>query len=212
MNRTKIIVVLSGFVMMTAVVLAGCAKKTAPEKASNLVLSVDQSRQALQGTKEHIQVTTDAANAVGQTEGGNLNADLQRLTGEVAKLDEWVATFRKRVVSMNETSDKFFTNWTTGLDNFSTEEFRKHSEARMEITRGRYNQVLTSMQHVDEKFQPFLAKLHDLVLFLNQNLNPEGVASIKNSADGLNTEASDLNISIDAAVQEADSFTQVLSA
>ena len=77
MNRSKIIVVLPGFAMMMAVVLSSCAtKKSGPEAASSLVLSVDQSRQALQTAKEQIQVTIDAANGMGRAEVASLNADL----------------------------------------------------------------------------------------------------------------------------------------
>lgn len=217
MNRSTITGVLSAFLSMTAIALSGCAGLIAkevmatPKGASDFVLSVDQSRQALQGTKDQIQSTLNAANTIGQTEEGSLQTDLQRLQAEVQKSNESVNAFRAHVTSMNETSDKFFANWTKELEKYATEEFRKHSEARVEITRGRYNQVLTSMQQADGQLQPLLAKLHDLVLYLNQNLNAEGVASIKTSIDGLNTEASELYESIDAAVREADTFGQVLS-
>ncbi|HSH12622.1 MAG TPA: DUF2959 family protein, partial [Desulfurivibrionaceae bacterium] len=68
----------------------------------------------------------------------------------------------------------------------------------------------TAMQRPDEKLNPFWAQLHDLALFLNHNLNPQGVASIKNALKQLNAEAAELYKLIDVAVKEADQFAITL--
>lgn len=207
MNPSKIVVGLLGSLMMTAVALSGCAT-SGPKQAAKLVSRVEESRRALQVTEVQIRSTLDAANALGQTEGGNLQSDFQRLNSEVELSNEKLDEFRDRVASMNKVGNSFFTDWATGLDKYETEAFRKRSEARLEETRGRYTQVLTTMQQADEKFGPFFARLHDLVLFLSFNLNSTGVTSIKNTVDELRSEAADLYTFIGTAVQEADGFSK----
>lgn len=210
MNRPQIVVVLLSFLMLTAVILSGCAT-SGPKQAANLVSDVEDSRQALQVTKEQIQSTLDAANAIGQPEGGNLQSDFQRLDREVEQSGEKAEEFRKSVASMDKTGNTYFANWAKQLDQFKTEAFRSRSEARLEETRGRYVQVLTTMQQAKEKFNPFAEKLHDLMLYLNFNLNREGVAAMRNSVDELRSEAVGLYTVIDTAVQEADGFSQSIT-
>lgn len=209
MNQTKLVVALWSFLLCTTIVLSGCAT-SGPQRAAKLVSRVEDSRQALQQTKMHMQDALAAAYAIGQTEGGKLESDFQRLDSQVKETGEKIIEFRKRMADMNKTSDEFFTSWTMELDKYATEEFRKRSEVRLKETRGRYNRVATAMQRPDEKLNPFWAQLHDLALFLNHNLNPQGVASIKNALKQLNAEAAELYKLIDVAVGEADQFAITL--
>lgn len=209
MNQTKLVVALWSFLLCTTIVLSGCAT-SGPQRAAKLVSRVEDSRQALQQTKMHMQDALAAAYAIGQTEGGKLESDFQRLDSQVKETGEKIIEFRKRMADMNKTSDEFFTSWTMELDKYATEEFRKRSEVRLKETRGRYNRVATAMQRPDEKLNPFWAQLHDLALFLNHNLNPQGVASIKNALKQLNAEAAELYKLIDVAVKEADQFAITL--
>jgi hypothetical protein len=69
---------------------------------------------------------------------------------------------------------------------------------------------MTTMQQAEEKFNPFMAKLHDVSRYLNFMLNPTGVASIKTSVGEMSSEATDLYTAIGTAVQEADGFAALM--
>ena len=209
MNLSKIVVVPSTFLLMTAVALSGCAT-SGPEEAAKLVSRVEESRRALQAAEAQIRSTLDAANSLGQTEGGSLQSDFQRLNSEIELSNEKRDEFRKSVDSMDKTSASYFTTWAADLDKFQTEEFRTRSEARLEETRGRYNQLMTTMQQAEEKFNPILAKLHDVSRYLSFMLNPTGVASVKTSVGEMSSEATDLSTAIETAVQEADDFVTLM--
>ncbi len=209
MNLSKIVVVPSTFLLVTAVALSGCAT-SGPEEAAKLVSRVEESRRALQAAEAQIRSTLDAANSLGQTEGGSLQSDFQRLNSEIELSNEKRDDFGKRVASMDKTSASYFTTWAADLDKFQTEEFRTRSEARLEKTRGRYNQLMTTMQQAEEKFNPFMAKLHDVSRYLNFMLNPTGVASIKTSVGEMSSDATDLYTAIETAVQEADGFAALM--
>ncbi len=209
MNLSKIVVVPSTFLLVTAVALSGCAT-SGPEEAAKLVSRVEESRRALQAAEAQIRSTLDAANSLGQTEGGSLQSDFQRLNSEIELSNEKRDDFGKRVASMDTTSASYFTTWAADLDKFQTEEFRTRSEARLEKTRGRYNQLMTTMQQAEEKFNPFMAKLHDMSRYLNFMLNPTGVASIKTSVGEMSSDATDLYTAVETAVQEADGFVVLM--
>ncbi len=206
MKRSNVIHVPLNLLMLTALAMSGCAT-SGPKEAANLASQVEDSRRALQVTEEQIRTTMNTANALGQKEGPNLQTDFKRLNQELKQSNEKLDEFRKRITSLDKVGNAFFTRWTAELDKYETEEFRTHSEVRLEETRGRYTKVLTSMQQADEKFQPFFAKLHDLTLYLNHNLNAGGVAAIKASVDLLNADAEHLYTLIGTAIHEADGFT-----
>ncbi len=209
MNLSKFVVVPSSFLMVTLVALSGCATSS-PKEAAKLVSRVEGSRRALQAAEAQIRSTLDTANSLGQTEGGSLQSDLQRLNSEIKLSNEKRDDFGKRVASMDKTSASYFTAWAAELDKYETEEFRTRSEARLEETRGRYNQLMTTMQQAEEKFNPFMAKLHDVSRYLNFMLNPTGVASIKTSVGEMSSDATDLYTAIETAVQEADGFAALM--
>ncbi len=209
MNLSKFVVVPSSFLMVTLVALSGCAT-SAPKEAAKLVSRVEESRRALQAAEAQIRSTLDTANSLGQTEGGSLQSDFQRFNSEIELSNEKRDEFRKSVDSMDKTSASYFTTWAADLDKFQTEEFRTRSEARLEETRGRYNQLMTTMQQAEEKFNPILAKLHDVSRYLSFMLNPTGVASVKTSVGEMSSEATDLSTAIETAVQEADDFVTLM--
>ncbi len=209
MNLSKFAVVPSSFLMVALVALSGCAT-SAPKEATKLISRVEESRRALQAAEAQIRSTLDTANSLGQTEGGSLQSDFQRLNSEIELSNEKRDDFSKRVASMDKTSASYFTTWAADLDKFQTEEFRTRSEARLEETRGRYNQLMTTMQQAEEKFNPLLAKLHDVSRYLSFMLNPTGVASIKTSVGEMSSQATDLYTAIETAVQEADGFTALM--
>ncbi|MFQ5992861.1 MAG: DUF2959 family protein [Nitrospiraceae bacterium] len=200
MNRSTIVAV-------TAVALAACAT-SGPKQAANFVSQVEESRAILKATKVEIRSALAAAKALGRKKGGDLEAQYEAINSAVIQSGTKMVGFRKKLASMDETSESFFSGWSAELDEYTTAEFRKRSEARLKKTRRRYNRLRSTMQKAEAKFIPLWAKLHDLVLFLNYNLNAEGVASIGDSVRALGSEARKLYTRIDAAVQEADGFTK----
>lgn len=210
MNLPKITVVPFSFVVLTAVTLSGCAT-SGPKETAKLVSHVEDSRRALQVAEAQIRSTFETAYALDRTERGNLQSDFQRLNGEIKLSNEKLEEFRKHIAALDKISASYFTAWAAELDKYQTEEFRARSESRLEETRGRYNELLTAMQRANEKFTPFIAKLHDLSLYLSYNLNPTGVASVKENVDAINYDATDLYTAIDAAVRQADVFADSMA-
>ena len=198
MNRSIIVAV-------TAVALASCAT-SGPKQAANFVSQVEESRETLQASKEEIQRALVAVNALRRIKGGDLQAQYAAINSAVIQSGKKMIRFRKKFASMDKTSESFFSGWAAELDEYTTAEFRKRSEARLKKTRGRYNRLRSSMQEAEAKFIRLWAKLHDLVLYLNYNLNAKGVASVKGSVRPLRSEARKLYPRIDAAVHEADGF------
>ena len=209
MNLSKITVVPLSFVVVV-VALSGCAT-SGPKETAKLVSHVEDSRRALQVAEAQLRTTFETANALDQTERGNLQSDFQRLNSEIKLSHEKLEDFRKSIAAMDKISASYFTARTAELDKYETEEFRVRGETQLKETRGRYDQVLTAMQQVQDKFNPFIAKLHDLSLYLNYNLSPTGVASIKENVDAINYDATGLYTAIDAAVRQADVFADSMA-
>lgn len=200
MNRSTIVAV-------TAVALAACAT-SGPKQAANFVSQVEESRAILKATKVELRSALAAAKALGRKKGGDLQAQYEAINSAVIQSGKKMIRFRKTFASMDKTSESFFAAWSAELGEYTTTDFRKRSEARLKKTRGRYNRLRSTMQKAEAKFIPLWAKLHDLVLYLNYNLNAKGVTSIKGTVRALGSEARKLYTRIDAAVREADGFNK----
>ena len=123
MNRSIIVAV-------TAVALASCAT-SGPKQAANFVSQVEESRETLQATKEEIQRALVAVNALRRIKGGDLQAQYAAINSAVIQSGKKMIRFRKKFASMDKTSESFFSGWAAELDEYTTAEFRKRSEARL---------------------------------------------------------------------------------
>lgn len=65
-----------------------------------------------------------------------------------------------------------------------------------------FNKILVKMDAADEAFYPFLLELQDVQKYLNHDLTPEGILSIKDVVVKAGKEASNINQRIDDTIAE----------
>jgi hypothetical protein len=115
---------------------------------------------------------------------------------------------RERIAGVRSVGDALFAEWQGELGEYQNAELRRVSEARLEETRGRYEQMVAAMGRAEETMEPVLRAFNDDVLFLKHNLNAEAVASLDGNLVRLQGDIATLIGEMEASMEEADRFVR----
>jgi hypothetical protein len=92
----------------------------------------------------------------------------------------------------------------------SSAQLQNSDRDKLRETRGRYEELHTSLKRVEQSMDPVLTRLHDQVLYLKHNLNAAAIASLKGETINIQTEITRLLQDMNAAISQADSFISTL--
>jgi ElaB/YqjD/DUF883 family membrane-anchored ribosome-binding protein len=199
----------------TALVLSSCQgmkydalEKLGWHKRDLLVSRVESARDEQEEAKEQFQTALERFTEVVGFEGGDLQSGYNKLQKELDRCEDRAEDVRDRIDSIEDVSEALFVEWEQELAQFTSEDLRRRSEEQLEQTRGRYGQLIRTMQRAEQKMQPVLGAFRDHVLFLKHNLNAQAVASLQGEALSLESDISDLIREMEIAIAEADSFIE----
>jgi len=105
-----------------------------------------------------------------------------------------------------------FKEWNDELKQYNNPDLRRASEKQLYETKDRYNQLITVMRQASSKMDPVLTAFHDQVLFLKHNLNAQAIASLQNTAKGIETDVAALIKDMEASINEANQFISQMDA
>ena len=110
---------------------------------------------------------------------------------------------RINVRAMQTAAQPVFDKWRADVLNIDNLQLRQRSEARLDQTWQRYQQLQASTKHSETGFDSFNRGMKDLALFLSHDLNAAAVNEVREDARGIANLAVDLdgrfNRSLDAA-------------
>ena len=81
-----------------------------------------------------------------------------------------------------DVADAMFAEWKKELGEYTDQDLRKQSAAKLKETESRCNQLLATMRRAEKAMHPVLAAFKDRVLFLKHNLNAQAIASLQGHA------------------------------
>ena len=111
------------------------------------------------------------------------------------------AKVRDRLAKMQENADALFADWEASLDEISSLDLRQRSQARMEETRARYDEIRVAAQEAGAEFDPFILSLRDQIVFLGNALNPAAIAELRPDAAKLNEQSEKVFATVDRAIE-----------
>ena len=193
--------------------LGGCSstyyaawEKLGYQKRDILVARVRDARNDEEAAKKQFQTTLQRFEEVTHFNGGDLEAEYNKLNTDYVSSETRAADVRKRIASVETVAGDLFTEWQGELSQYSNPDLRKSSEQKLNDTKIRYQKLLDSMKAAEQRMQPVLTAFHDQVLFLKHNLNAQAVASLQTTAAGINTDVAKLIADMEKSIAEADSF------
>jgi SMC interacting uncharacterized protein involved in chromosome segregation len=188
----------------------GTMEKLGIYKRDILVSRVKNARDAQQQTKEQFASALDKFRSVVNVEGGKLQEKYDLLKGELDKSESKAATVRKRISDVEDVAQALFDEWTKELDQYKNAELKAESKKKLEQTRQRYSQLISSMRQAESKIEPVLSAFRDQVLFLKHNLNAQAIASLQSELGTMEADIGRLITEMEKSIAEADSFLKTM--
>lgn len=201
--------------VLATAAFAGCRsayystmEKMGIEKRDILVDRVEDARDAQQEAKEQFASALEEFSVLIDFQGGDLEKIYDRLNGQLADSRKAASRIAERIESIEQLAKDLFREWNDELDLYANDSLRRESEAQLQSTVQRYDELIAHMRRAEAKIDPVLAAFRDQVLFLKHNLNANAVSALQDEVSRIASNASDLIEEMQAAIDEANAFIE----
>ncbi len=175
-------------------------------KREQLVSRVEETRDAQESAKTQFASTLEELQSLSGVDGGELESAYSRLRRELERSESRAESVRERIRAVERVGEALFEEWEDELGEYESADLRRASEAQLDATRDRYEELTRAMRRAESKMEPVLAAFGDQVLFLKHNLNARAVASLDRTVADLEGEIAALIADMEASIAEANSF------
>ena len=201
-------------VLMT---LVGCStayyaawQKLGYEKRDILVSRIKETQDDQEAAKQQFQTTLQRFQEVTHFNGGDLEAEYNKLNKSYESCQSRADDVSKRIKSVEKVSADMFEEWNKELSEYSDPKLKESSEQKLNDTKERYAKLIDVMKRAEQRMPPVLTKFHDQVLYLKHNLNASAIASLQTTSAGIESDVTQLIQEMNNSIAEAKSFVSQL--
>lgn len=206
------LIVLSTLLSACSSAYYGAMEKFGYEKRDILLKRVDKAREAQQDAKQQFESALAQFIAVTNFSGGELEQQYNKLKNAFEDSEQRANVVHERIDDVERVAEDLFSEWNKELKQYSSAELRRSSQRQLELTRSRYQKLITAMQRAEKKLDPVLAAYRDRVLFLKHNLNARAVASLRSERAKVEADIGALIADMNRSISEADVFIKEMNA
>ncbi|MBT8430817.1 MAG: DUF2959 domain-containing protein [Gammaproteobacteria bacterium] len=175
-----------------------------------LVDRVEDARDTQQETIEEFQTAMEKFKAVTGFEGGELEAQYEKLNTAYERSAGQAAEIGDKVDKVTLAANALLDEWRVELKDYHDERMRRMAEIKFDQTRANAERLIASMRAVETRTKPVLALFRDQVLFLKHNLNARAISSLDRERVRIEGDVNILIAEMQAAIDEADRFIRAL--
>jgi len=143
-------------------------------------------------------------------QGGDLEKTYNALNSEYERSVERANTVHKRIKEMERVASDLFAEWEKEIQQISSAQLQASDRDKLRQTRGRYDELHSSLKRAEQSMDPVLTRLHDQVLYLKHNLNAAAIASLKGETLNIQGDITRLLQDMNTAIAQADRFISTL--
>jgi hypothetical protein len=117
---------------------------------------------------------------------------------------------RERIASVEDVAEALFREWKQELAQYSNASLRSDSQRQLDVTRRKYDALISLMRRAADRMDPVLATFRDQVLYLKHNLNARAIAQLGETHRTLEADISHLIADMETSIREAENFIKDL--
>jgi hypothetical protein len=196
---------------LLSLALATAMSWTAQAGQEKLAASIAETRTETVRTRDQLQQTVNALNALTTQKKGDLRESYNTFAAEVKNTQAAALATSARAQSMETASKDYFGTWQTEIAGLANASLRKKAQKRLEAVRKSYDKVIVSLREAAEKFKPFLSNLDDVQKALANDITPGGVKAVRGTARDADFHMRKVHWAINDGIKELDSMEKALS-
>ncbi|HOO39587.1 MAG TPA: DUF2959 domain-containing protein [Deltaproteobacteria bacterium] len=190
----------------------GAMEKVGVHKRDIMVDRVKDARETQNEAKQQFLTAMEQFKQVVKFQGGDLEGEYNKLNKTLQKSESKASDVRDRISAVEDVSDALFSEWRSEIKQYTSDTLRRSSQKKYDITKRKYEDLITAMKKAESRLEPALAPLRDQVLFMKHNLNARAIAGLSNELISVQTNVDKLINDIEKAVAQADTFIASLEA
>ena len=199
--RILILTVVACLILGGSAVLA--QSKTA-KQAESLSKAADDAKKQVRGVVEQLGKMLTGYNSIIDGSAKNAQSAYKKLAGDLKSTEKMLQGAQKSLQAMNKEADKFFADWEKDLGEFTNEDLKQKSMARLETSKSKYAALGESLGQAGDAFGPLVQNLNDQILFLGRDLSPEAIQDLQGEAEALNQQATEVTEEVKTLIASAD--------
>lgn len=176
-----------------------------------LAASIKETREETTRTRNQLQTTVNALNALTEQKQGDLRETYKTFAEEVKKTHTDAARTAARGQAMQNAGKEYFAGWQTDVNGIANESLRKKAQKRLDSVRKSYDKSITLLGEAAERFKPFLSNLDDVQKTLANDITAGGVKAVKGTVSDANFNLKKVRSSIFDALKELEGMEKALS-
>lgn len=185
--------ILSQATLLSVALLAlGACKSTGTDKASSTVTDLKKLQAELEKGQASIESAVTAMNALSE-EGGDMAAEYKAYCDAVDDVESQRDRVRSIRQRLTERREAFLTSWEEGLEGIQNASMKERAMERHQAIAAQFDKLNETGDDTRAEFDKWFSDLTDARTYLEHDLNPSGVASLKNDFSSLTKRAGKIN-------------------
>lgn len=181
-------------------------EKVGIHKRDIMVDRVEDARDSQADAQEQFKSALEQFDSVVKLRETDLKKAYDRLNNEYEKSVNAAEEVSSRIEKVESVAEDLFDEWGQELTEYENKELQRSSKAKLQATKKRYKEMLTSMHRAEASMAPVLRIFKDNVLFLKHNLNAQAIGSLQSEFANLKSEIDVLIKEMNAAIKSSNSF------
>jgi hypothetical protein len=206
MKRILLAAMFSMVAIGCSTVYYGAWKKLGYEKRDILVSRVQEGKTDQQAAVTQIKTTMQKFEDLTHYNGGDLETEYNKLNASYEDCSSRADALSSKINSIDQVAQDMFTEWKSELAEYDNQDLRAKSQQELTDTQAKYATLIALMRKSEASMQPVLKAFHDQVLFLKHNLNASAIASLQDTAAGVDSDVQKLIADMQASINESDAF------
>ena len=191
-------------------VLAGCASSSY-EKGAATSKALDATAASVADVSTNLNGVLAALNNLTFKSTGDLRQQYDALVSASKTLKSSLDQLDSQMTSITNAADAYMSDWTNKMSQIQSEELRKRSSERKDEVSGKLGDVEASYDAVKTSLAPFESDLKDIQTYLDVDLTPSGLNTIKDVVAKTKVDAVPLRDSIKKLQGSFTSLSAALS-
>jgi uncharacterized membrane protein len=181
-------------------------------KRDILVDRVEEARDAQGEAQEQFQSALEQFASVISIDESNLKQAYDQLNDEYEACDSAASDVSNRIEKVESVAEALFEEWSKELTLYENKNLKRASEQKLNQTRSRYKEMLSSMKQAERSMQPVLTTLRDNVLFLKHNLNAQAIGALRGEFGSLKADINILIQRMNQSIERSNAFIKNMQA
>ena len=201
-------------ILATSVVLSlalTACKTTGVDNAENAAQTMRDMMTALEAAPTKIDSVASSLQELAK-EGGDMKAEFAAFSGHVDSLISHRDQIRNLKTQVESSRATFVNAWEEKLKTMPDEELRERAQGRRDAVIAEFAKVKEVSDSGKAEFEPWMKNVESVRTYIEHDLNPSGVASVKDRVEQISKGAVSVNKKITTVVSELERIGKAISA